>query len=868
MFLERNKGKILIISAFFAPLVIFIFSMLVNGYYFTGNNSLSLQDMTNQYLSFFAEQRRSLLSRDITEYSFSKTLGGNSASLILYYLSSPLNLLVVFFPYDKLLYFVLFISVIKIALSGLTMALFLKSLNKDYDLFATIFFSICYALSGYVIVYLSNLMWLDAVILLPLILRSVNKFFKTLAIDLFFVLYTFLALVSNYYIGYMVCIFTTLYFISQLIILNGKEDKKKIIKLCIKFAIQMLLSISISAFALLPAFLSLMGGKGGFELYMLKPLISFDKSLLLSFLGLNFTSGDFLGGSAKIFSATLVFLLGITYFIKSKSSVKEKIVYLVFALGMFFSSTISITNLIWHGMSYPAGFMARFSFASVFLFILLASKGYDELQEGCSKKTKNILICGVAGFTLFLSFVTLAFSTSKTIYKYLGIVILVVTATLLILSFIDKKKEFLKRALLVVACLEIICTTIYVPSVFKSQTLSTKVYEKEQVKTQKIVNMIEKNDDSFYRMEVLNSIVGNPASLYGYYGLSHFSSTEKLDTLSLMDKLGYRNYRRWASYGKGSTAFADSMLSVKYLVSDSALFKKHFTLQTDGEKKVYKNENALSLGYMLSSSVKRVDGAQQDLFKLQNDILSSVYSGQVYEKQEFTKTLVDIVGDGNEKVEKYTQLSSGGKIVFSSVATTTDTLYAYFTADELNGKFLECDVQVNGEFLQNYFTISNYGIISLGEFEAGEEIKIEIIPKTNECYLGECYFYTENYTEFENAIGKIKENEFKLTSFKEDKIVGKVNATQDKDLLFLSIPLTEKGFTVKVDGKTVKPTKVLDGFMGITLSEGEHKIVIEYSTYGFNVGLTITVIGLVSACSVLTMHKRKEVNHKNQNALQ
>ena len=62
-----------------------------------GANSLASMDARIQYIDFFAYLKDLLEGKADLNYTFSKTLGGTYIAVFAYYLSSPLNLLVVFF---------------------------------------------------------------------------------------------------------------------------------------------------------------------------------------------------------------------------------------------------------------------------------------------------------------------------------------------------------------------------------------------------------------------------------------------------------------------------------------------------------------------------------------------------------------------------------------------------------------------------------------------------------------------------------------------------------------------------------------------------------------------------------------------------
>lgn len=82
----------------------------------------------------------------------------------------------------------------------------------------TILFSTMYALCSFAVGYFFNIMWQDAVYLLPLVLLGVEgllqKKYKLLIISLS------ILFISNFYTAYMVGIFTFLYFSIRWLLVN------------------------------------------------------------------------------------------------------------------------------------------------------------------------------------------------------------------------------------------------------------------------------------------------------------------------------------------------------------------------------------------------------------------------------------------------------------------------------------------------------------------------------------------------------------------------------------------------------------------------------------------------------------------------
>src|SRR5699024_1589115 len=134
-------------------------------------------DLKNQYISYFAYLKNSLLRKDNLLYSFSKTLSGNMFGLVGYYLISPFNILFLFARLENFTLIFTIVILLKIGSAAVTMYIYMKYINlKSLIFYIT---STSYALSGYMIIYQQNIMWLDAVILFPLVILRLDKFFST-----------------------------------------------------------------------------------------------------------------------------------------------------------------------------------------------------------------------------------------------------------------------------------------------------------------------------------------------------------------------------------------------------------------------------------------------------------------------------------------------------------------------------------------------------------------------------------------------------------------------------------------------------------------------------------------------------------------
>ena len=175
-----------------------------------GSYTTLYSDGYHQYYPFFLEFRNALRSGDSLLWNWSVGLGMEYLGLASYYVASPLNLLTVLLPESWMLPYFTLLMPIKLGLASLFFALLLKKLFGKDDLSISLFGSL-YGMCAWALGYQWNIMWLDTFALLPLVALGTILLLR----DKKYVLYTVsltLSVISNYYIGFFVCIFVFLLF--------------------------------------------------------------------------------------------------------------------------------------------------------------------------------------------------------------------------------------------------------------------------------------------------------------------------------------------------------------------------------------------------------------------------------------------------------------------------------------------------------------------------------------------------------------------------------------------------------------------------------------------------------------------------------
>ena len=154
-------------------MVVFVVTMIVAGITPFGDNSLVNYDGFHQYMAFFSEFKYKITHFDSLLYSWDIGMGANFISIMTYYLSSPFNFLILLGDKYDLCTTMTIIEVIKIILAAASMGYYLSHKNEESsnNLFV-VAASVAYALSGYVCGYYWNIMWLDSIMIFPLIIQK------------------------------------------------------------------------------------------------------------------------------------------------------------------------------------------------------------------------------------------------------------------------------------------------------------------------------------------------------------------------------------------------------------------------------------------------------------------------------------------------------------------------------------------------------------------------------------------------------------------------------------------------------------------------------------------------------------------------
>ncbi len=631
------------VAAFFITFLLYLFLFKSLGFYpfdETGLTTMML-DQRDQYIAYMRTYQVLLKNGGSFVYTLGKVFGGDFQSLFTYYLSSPFNLFVVFIGSNDIPAFFFFSSIVKMSFAAGNMTLLASYVSKNKTL-GHLAFSIAYGFISYAFVYLSNFMYLDGLMILPFVTLGLTALEKGEKYWIYPLSLGY-ALLTNWYLGAMICIYSVLLFLIRISFM--KEKIKNRIPFLLRFFIFSLIGGFLASFVWITAFAHFDGTKATLTL----PSHSFFNwaSFFEGFLENNYLSRSAISrntGYMTMFVSVITLIFAQLYFTNKKFSWRDKIGDGLLLFTYFVVSLSSILNALFHGGREPTWFPTRYSFIIGFHVCYLANKEMSSLEETpvwgvavplgstvillpilCLAK-KNELASGNTEILYPLSLISLL------LFLIGSLLFLLYSFYLRYLKRTNKKNVFL-RPIFDVCMIVLTAISSYrggkaVVSVnIKDNSYqSYEVYRKDEELTPVFNNIKEFAGDSIYRMEATfnrpggNNTIDNNPMFYSYNGLSHYSSTGKRDVSSYMRRIGFHRNGFWERYDAGSTAAINSFVGIKYIVDDfndmswekpqfiyneSALnLYREISLEKEGVNDnyhYYQNEYALPLGFVTPS---------------------------------------------------------------------------------------------------------------------------------------------------------------------------------------------------------------------------------------------------------------------------
>ncbi|NLJ70202.1 MAG: YfhO family protein [Clostridiaceae bacterium] len=868
--------------AFLIPFLIIGLAYAIQSVYPFGTKHILTIDLYHQYAPFLREFRSKLLSGDSLFISWSGGMGFNFYAVITYYLASPFNFILLLFSEQQISEAVLLLTVLKIAASGLSFYCYCYFSRKRHSWFYLVI-ACGYALSGYSLAYSWNIMWLDTIILLPIVILGLTYLIRNQRTWLY-VISLALTLIVNYYTAFFVCVFLIFYYFVLYIQETSKNRELKAIKLYagksfIKFAGGSLLAAGMAAITLLPTILALTRTSASKDVFpqtidFFQPFIDFVSRLM------TLASLSIRDGMPNLYAGAILLLMIPLFFTSKRISYSNKIAHTVLIFFLIISLNNNVLNFIWHGFHYPNQLPFRNSFVLIFLLCSMALTAYDSWQ-GSDKvpwlKTFGIWII----LLLFLQKI----DQEKYGFSLILITILVLFIFALILNSAEDpkvNKRYVSLALFFIMVVELtINTMVGIASINDNEYYGSRdgylAGEYPASVLQRVKQIKQESPNA--RAALWPDKCVNDPMLYGFPGLTIFASTYPKQPVQLFANLGYDNNGINSYQNTGSNIIMDSLFGIKYKILDQNREEQvsfYEAKETDGITALYENKYALPLLYFVPDTAESFQTYAGDMSFANQRNLINVLGGDpemlqatgyfsnnsngcsIFEVSN-NKFQVDLLAEDQAEFSFEIEASKSGyhTIAWDVSGLRFDQVYLSKPVAEQTDNYSDSTVATVKQNLSRKGT----SISDLGYLNQGEKVQIVFMINKNDSNNGNIEFEAavidqEKFENWNNKLAKVSVNPVKHNS---DYLSTEIECPESGYLLFTST--FDPGWQAEVNNQQVEIKPFADSLMLIPIEAGYNQIELKFVPQGFFLAIIISgaslLFGLILLITIILVKRHK-----------
>lgn len=799
------------------PVALLVAVSTWGGVYPFGPESFLTEDLKYQYIDFFSWFRRVLTGDANIFYSFAQGMGSNTWGLYSYYLASPFNPVILLFDEAHLTLAVYVIVALKLACMNISMAWYVGR-RFDLDRMWALTLALCYTWSTWTATNLRNPLWLDALILLPLMAWGCHLLIRK---GKFLMLSLLVAAdaITCWYMAYITLLFCCLFVLFELGVMGfegGWPRPRWIAGRAVRFTGAIVLGMGLAAWTFVPTVMAMAGGGVSSEI----PLQVTGKADVLK----GFLPGSWSVDSTPQFYAGVIPLYLSLRFLCSKTiSNRVRIMATAFAALIGASALFGPLTFVWCGLRMPNGFYCRFAFLMSFLEIwcsayYLANRmaGREEAGQPSNQyRTENRSVRADSQWH------------TPTATRRLGLLAARLIPILTIaFAFVD------------------LCWNSHLcwNQLYIGYPQESHESYLEEAKSQ-IEELRELDDDPFYRIEKTYNRAGaafNEGMALEYEQLSTYSSANNPRAVAFLNAMGYSTEGEFSSVYAAPNLVMDSLLGVRYVSTDGvpAGCEQLDDLPASNEATLSKNTHALSLGYATASEVSNTalpDG--ENPFERQNALFSLITGIEDPLYFPLDSTSID-AQNGTRAYEVNVPEGSLG--------------YVFVTHDDASTEHESVNLLIDGSVIQNEGSRFSNNVRALNRpgDESGKHV-VRITPTDNQRGLSadvDCIFYALDLETFEEGIQRLSTRQFKPTVFEDGVVTGTYASNADSELL-LSIPY-DSGWSVSIDGKSTELSPAFGGGMStLKLDAGIHSIEMTYRSPGLVPGCILSICSAAFICA-------------------
>lgn len=861
-----------ILASFAAAVLIMLVVFICLSVIPFGNKTVLRMDLYHQYGPMFAELYERITNGDSLLYTWTMGLGVNFLGNLFNYLASPFTVLILLFGHQNIPVAIGLLMLLKAAFSASTFAYYIKhSFGKnDCSLPA---FGLMYAFCAFFVAYSWNIMWLDAMIYFPLVILGIEKIINRQQWGLYTGALA-LTMFSNFYMAFMTCLFSVFYFMVYYVshypftsrISTGLRAGKvsallgnRFINAGVRFALCSILAAGIMGIVLLPTYFSLTTSSatsGSFPQEMSSYFNIFD--FLTNHLAyieptIRSSGSDVL---PNVYCGMLTVLCMPLYLFCKKINLREKCLYLAFAVFLFISFDNNFLNFIWHGFHFPNDLPYRFSFMYSFLLLVMAYRVWCNIRSFSRTQIVSSAIAVIA----FIIVAQKVESKNLTDVAVLISIVFVLVYMGVLLAMNDRRylPGVMSAVLLCCVFSEIaVSNTDHYTMNQSLDSYASDLATFEELKAE----LDDMEDGGFYRMELSKLRTRNDPAWYYYNGISTFSSMAYETVAKSQKNLGISSNNINSYTYNPQTPLYNSIFALSYIVENeggrsmSPLYYQKVAV--NGKFTAYQNRYSLPVAFaanrdilQYSSTYANPFDAQETLYQTLADDYADIFLPVEVENIS-SANVSGVPGSFESGAINFTRTgSSDASITITLRAPESGTpVYLYVQSSDTDAITVACDEDEWTADTARPF------ILDTSSHPAGESIEVTIPIKESE-KSGTINFYacTIDDQAFRNCYDALAAGGLKIDTFDDTHISGTFTNSADQ-ILFTSIPY-DSGWTVKVDGEKVEPSLVDEAYMAIDVPAGTHTIEFSYVPSGLAAGAVVSVAAILILIAAVLWRKK------------
>lgn len=816
---SSKLGALIFWGAWFVvPIAMLCVVAAVRGVYPFGAQSFLAEDLVFQYVDFFAWFKRVLAGRESVFYSTACGLGANTWGLYSYYLASPFNLLLLLFDQEHLTLFVFVADALKLGCMQLAAMFYLRrrfGASRGWSGVLALGYTWCL----WTATNLRNPMWLDALILLPLLMWAVWELVRC-GRWLPLCLLTAADVVCCWYTAYMTVLFLILLAILEWWCAGCRDESGEHVplwRLALRFARPMLVALVLCAWTFVPTVMAMLESGGVEEtslLGIIQSILGADSPLGVAMKLFTTKPGCFVRGFVpalydrlrpvpQFYCGVLFMACFVGFFASSRVPARAKRGLGALVAVMMASILLTPLQAIWCGFRAPTGFYSR---VCVFVApVLMWAAGWlwaEEVAAGGSTR-----LAGVLGSRVALGFVCA-----------LAVVDLTLGAALA-------------------------WRTLYCG-------YSQEYHDGYAAQAAQQVSDLKDRDDGTWRADRTFTRAGfaalNDEMCHEYMGLSSYSSAHNQDALDFLSALGYSKPRQISVRYAQPILASDALLGVRYVCSQQPAAGESLlddVARVSGGA-TYENPYALGLGYLVSGDVASASLEGGNPFERQNELASALVGHDV----ELFRPV-----DASEVA------ADGGSRAWDVTVPAGCLGYAYVDVPSgyVDGVMLDVDGVSQQEGWRFQQTLRPFAQVE-GEDAGLHRVTMTGIDTRNAVPLvdASCTFYYLDLSVLRQVTSELAGHQATFDSFSGSGISGTVTADSD-GWLMVSVP-HEAGWTVTVNGTQVETRGAFgDALTLVPVTAGQNCFEMTFVSPGFAPGCAVSAAGMAGLCAWALWRRRR-----------